>query len=45
VIVTGDASVASAAKEDLLRKEFTADATEMEGAAVAQVSGSGACRA
>ena len=37
VIVTGDAFVASAAKKDALRKEFKADATEMEGAAVAQV--------
>jgi adenosylhomocysteine nucleosidase len=37
VIVTGDAFVASAAKKDALRKEFKADATEMEGAAVAQI--------
>ena len=37
VIVTGDAFVASAAKKDALRKEFNADATEMEGAAVAQI--------
>jgi adenosylhomocysteine nucleosidase len=37
VIVTGDAFVASPAKKDALRKEFKADATEMEGAAVAQV--------
>jgi adenosylhomocysteine nucleosidase len=29
--------VASAAKKEALRKEFNADATEMEGAAVAQV--------
>jgi adenosylhomocysteine nucleosidase len=39
VIVTGDAFVASAAKKDALRKEFKADATEMEGAAVAQICG------
>jgi adenosylhomocysteine nucleosidase len=37
VIVTGDAFVASPAKKDLLRDEFKADATEMEGAAVAQI--------
>src|SRR6476620_10216304 len=37
VIVTGDAFVASLAKKDALRKEFKADATEMEGAAVAQI--------
>jgi adenosylhomocysteine nucleosidase len=37
VIVMGDAFVASAAKKDALRKEFKADATEMEGAAVAQI--------
>lgn len=37
VIVTGDAFVASPAKQEALRKEFKADATEMEGAAVAQV--------
>lgn len=37
VIVTGDAFVASPAKKESLRKEFKADATEMEGAAVAQV--------
>jgi adenosylhomocysteine nucleosidase len=37
VIVTGDAFVASPAKKDALRKEFQADATEMEGAAVAQL--------
>jgi adenosylhomocysteine nucleosidase len=37
IIVTGDAFVASPAKKELLRKEFKADATEMEGAAVAQV--------
>ena len=37
VIVTGDAFVASPAKQETLRKEFKADATEMEGAAVAQV--------
>ena len=37
VIVTGDAFVASAAKKDALRKEFKADATEMEGAALAQI--------
>jgi adenosylhomocysteine nucleosidase len=36
-IVTGDAFVASPAKKDALRKEFKADATEMEGAAVAQI--------
>jgi adenosylhomocysteine nucleosidase len=39
VIVTGDAFVASPAKKDALRIEFTADATEMEGAAVAQICG------
>jgi adenosylhomocysteine nucleosidase len=37
VIVTGDAFVASPAKKNALRKEFKADATEMEGAAVAQI--------
>jgi adenosylhomocysteine nucleosidase len=37
VIVTGDAFVASPAKQKALRKEFAADATEMEGAAVAQI--------
>jgi adenosylhomocysteine nucleosidase len=37
VIVTGDAFVASPAKQAALRKEFQADATEMEGAAVAQI--------
>ena len=37
VIVTGDAFVADPAKQEALRKEFKADATEMEGAAVAQV--------
>jgi len=37
VIVTGDAFVASPAKKNTLREEFKADATEMEGAAVAQV--------
>ena len=37
VIVTGDAFVASPAKKDVLRDEFKADATEMEGAAVAQI--------
>src|SRR5262245_11620247 len=37
VIVTGDAFVASPTKQDALRAEFTADATEMEGAAVAQI--------
>jgi adenosylhomocysteine nucleosidase len=37
VIVTGDAFIASPAKKDALRAEFKADATEMEGAAVAQV--------
>jgi adenosylhomocysteine nucleosidase len=37
VIVTGDAFVASPAKKAALRKEFDADATEMEGAAVAQI--------
>ncbi len=37
VIVTGDAFVASPAKKDALREEFKADATEMEGAAVAQI--------
>ena len=35
--MTGDAFVASPAKKDALRKEFKADATEMEGAAVAQI--------
>src|SRR5258707_8766037 len=39
VIVTGDAFVASLAKKDALRKEFKADATEMEGAAVGQICG------
>jgi adenosylhomocysteine nucleosidase len=37
VIVTGDAFVASPAKQEALRKEFKADVTEMEGAAVAQI--------
>lgn len=37
VIVTGDVFVASAAKKAALRKQFNADAVEMEGAAVAQV--------
>jgi adenosylhomocysteine nucleosidase len=37
VIVTGDAFVASPAKKKALRKEFQTDATEMEGAAVAQI--------
>jgi adenosylhomocysteine nucleosidase len=37
VIVTGDAFVASPAKKEALRKEFKADATEMEGTAVAQI--------
>jgi adenosylhomocysteine nucleosidase len=37
VIVTGDAFVASAAKKDALRKKFKGDATEMEGAALAQI--------
>jgi adenosylhomocysteine nucleosidase len=37
VIVTGDAFVASPAKKEALRKEYEADATEMEGAAVAQI--------
>lgn len=37
VVVTGDVFVASAAKKDELRKTFSADAVEMEGAAVAQV--------
>jgi len=37
VIVTGDAFVASPAKQEALRKEFKADATEMEGAAVGQI--------
>jgi len=37
VIVTGDAFVASPAKKAALRKELKADATEMEGAAVAQI--------
>jgi adenosylhomocysteine nucleosidase len=37
VIVTGDAFVASPTKKDALRKEFKADATEMEGAAVCQI--------
>lgn len=36
-IVTGDVFVASAAKVSSLRADFGADATEMEGAAVAQV--------
>jgi adenosylhomocysteine nucleosidase len=39
VIVTGDAFVASPVKKEALRREFKADATEMEGAAVAQVCG------
>ena len=39
VIVTGDAFVASPVKKEALRKEFQADATEMEGAAVVQVCG------
>jgi adenosylhomocysteine nucleosidase len=39
VIVTGDAFVASPAKKEALSKEFKADATEMEGAAVAQLCG------
>lgn len=37
VIVTGDAFVSSPAKREALREQFKADATEMEGAAVAQV--------
>jgi adenosylhomocysteine nucleosidase len=37
VIVTGDAFVASPAKQETLRKEYKADATEMEGAAVSQI--------
>ena len=37
VIVTGDTFVASSAKKAALRKEFNADATEMEGAAAAQI--------
>jgi adenosylhomocysteine nucleosidase len=37
VVVTGDAFVGSSAKMAALRKEFDADVTEMEGAAVAQV--------
>ena len=36
-VVTGDEFVASAEKVRLLRTEFKADATEMEGAAIAQV--------
>jgi adenosylhomocysteine nucleosidase len=39
VIVTGDAFVASPANKDALCREFKADATEMEGAAVAQLCG------
>ena len=35
--MTGDAFVASPAKQEALRKELKADATEMEGAAVAQI--------
>jgi adenosylhomocysteine nucleosidase len=37
VIVTGNMFVASPAKREELRKDFKADATEMEGAAVAQI--------
>jgi adenosylhomocysteine nucleosidase len=37
VIVTGNMFVASTAKSEELRKDFEADATEMEGAAVAQI--------
>jgi len=37
VIVTGDVFVASPAKKAELRKDLKADATEMEGAAVAQI--------
>ena len=36
-IVTGDVFLADSKKNKALREEFTADATEMEGAAVAQV--------
>ena len=36
-IVTGDVFIASEAKKDDLRRRFSADAVEMEGAAVAQV--------
>jgi adenosylhomocysteine nucleosidase len=37
VIVTGNMFVASPAKSKELRKDFQADATEVEGAAVAQI--------
>lgn len=37
IVVTGDVFVASAEKVRQLRRDFNADATEMEGAAVAQV--------
>jgi adenosylhomocysteine nucleosidase len=37
MIVTGNEFIASAAKREELRKAFKADATEMEGAAVAQI--------
>lgn len=36
-VLTGDQFVASAARREALRKQFKADATEMEGAAVAQI--------
>jgi adenosylhomocysteine nucleosidase len=36
-VVTGDIFVASSAKKHMLIKDFGADATEMEGAAVAQI--------
>src|SRR5439155_21313405 len=39
VIVTGDAFVSSTAKKSELRKNLQADATEMEGAAVAPICG------
>jgi adenosylhomocysteine nucleosidase len=37
IIVTGDAFIASSVKKEQLRRDFQADAVEMEGAAVAQV--------